>query len=52
MKAMTPEQETQRKTKLQKLIDKHGSAYKASEVLGITPQAFYEQMERDRKRVV
>lgn len=35
-----------RKQKLQKLIEKHGSAYAASIAEGITPQAFYERMDR------
>ena len=34
-----------KKQDLNKLIKKHGSAYRAARALKITPQAFYERME-------
>jgi hypothetical protein len=35
-----------KKQDINKLIKKHGSAYRAARALKITPQAFYERMER------
>ena len=40
------EDQIKRRTKLEKLIKKHGSPKKAAEALGITPQSIYEQMDR------
>jgi hypothetical protein len=46
MPAMSANQRIVRTRAIKKLIKTHGSAYKAALALEVTPQAFYERMER------
>lgn len=47
MKTKTPRRSVeQRKRFLERMIKQYGSAYKASQAMGIKPSAFYERMKR------